>query len=532
MPIRTRLLIAVVAVTCTIVTIARATPIAGLLAGTILSSGTMNDEIKLHVRVPSPPVVEGNSEENGDQEDEPRAELHLDRISSDPYTDPLAQHATEVEPLMVAHEDTIVTSIQVGRFQGVGSDNIGWATSKDEGRTWKHGFLDGITLVAGGTWPAVSLPTVAYDHKHRTYLIASMPFDDQGNGRGAVVSRSLDGVNWSEPIVAASSLGTFAHWIACDNSPASPFYGNCYDALFDYSTGVNLNVLVTSNDGGLTWGSPISAPDQPAGLVTSIAIQPNGNVVVLGRNGGPNGDQEYAIRSVDGGHTLEATADIATVFFISPFMRADPNLTSGVDADGTIYVVFPDCRFRSNCYDSIAASGCRFTTDNSSCTTNDLLLTTSEDGVIWTSPRRIPTDPVNSSVDHLIAGIGALSDPDDHERRDRDDHERKHRVKLAVTYYYLPNGLTCQPNTCQVSAGFISSDDGGLSWHEAEKVAGPMMESWLVPTSAGEMVANVNSAVFVDGKPHGAFAIARPPDPKTGKFDEAIYATELPEGRD
>jgi hypothetical protein len=46
------------------------------------------------------------------------------------------------------------------------------------------------------------------------------------------------------------------------------------------------------------------------------------------------------------------------------------------------------------------------------------------------------------------------------------------------------------------------------------------------------MVANYNSAVFVDGKRHGAFAIARPPDPKTGKFDEVVYAGELPEGQD
>jgi quercetin dioxygenase-like cupin family protein len=76
MTIRTRMLIAAVAITCTIATIAYATPIVGLLVGTILSSGTINDEIKLHVRVPLPPVVGGNSEENGDQEDEWSAELY------------------------------------------------------------------------------------------------------------------------------------------------------------------------------------------------------------------------------------------------------------------------------------------------------------------------------------------------------------------------------------------------------------------------------------------------------------------------
>src|SRR5713101_9495961 len=108
----------------------------------------------------------------------------LVQVSHDPYTDPLAQHATEVEPVMVAHGDTIVTAFQVGRFQGAGSDNIGWATSKDGGGSWKHGFLTGTTTLAGGTWPAVSLPTIAYDRKHKTYLIALQPFDDQQNGRG------------------------------------------------------------------------------------------------------------------------------------------------------------------------------------------------------------------------------------------------------------------------------------------------------------------------------------------------------------
>lgn len=445
-------------------------------------------------------------------------ETDLVRISHDPYVDPLAQHASEVEPLSVANGDTIVTSMQVGRFYGSGSDNTGWATSKDGGQSWTHGFLDGITTVAGGTWPAVSLPTVAFDRKHGIYLISSMPIDPQDNGRGAVVSRSYEGLHWSAPIVAATSTGTFAQWIACDNSAASPFYGNCYDALYDYSTGVNLNVLVTSSDGGLTWGSPVAAPDQNAGLVTSIVIQPNGNLVVLGRNGGPNGDQEYAIRSEDGGHTLQATADIATVHFIYPFMRADPSLTSGVDADGIIYVVFPDCRFRSNCSDPAVASGCRFNTDNASCTTNDLVLTTSKDGVTWTSPQRIPTDPINSSVDHLLAGIGVLSDPNGH-------------VKLGVSYYSVPNGLSCAPSECQVTPAFVFSGDGGQSWNAAEQIASPMLQAWLVPTSAGNMVADYSSVVFVDGKPHGAFAIARPPDPKTGKLDEASYAATLPEGQ-
>ena len=121
-------------------------------------------------------------------------EQNLVQVSRDPYTDPLAHHATEVEPVMVANGDTIVTAFQVGRFQGAGADNVGFATSKDSGRSWKHGFLAGTTTIAGGTWAAVSLPTIAYDRKHKKYLIALMPFDDQGSGRGVLVSRSSDGL--------------------------------------------------------------------------------------------------------------------------------------------------------------------------------------------------------------------------------------------------------------------------------------------------------------------------------------------------
>jgi hypothetical protein len=450
-------------------------------------------------------------------------ESNLVKVSQDPYIDPAAQHATEVEPVMVAHGDTIVTAFQVGRFMGAGSDNIGWATSKDGGRTWHRGFLTGTTTVVGGQWPAISLPTVVFDLKHKTYLIAMMPFDGNGDGRGILVSRSADGLHWSAPISAAASDGENGHWFACDNGVKSPNYGNCYDAYLDYSSGTAaVNALVVSKDGGLTWSAPLSSPDQTAGLPTSIAIQPNGNLVVLGRNGGPNGDQAYAIPSVDGGLSLQATVDITIHQFDYPWLRADPDLSSAVDSRGTIYVVFPDCRFRANCSDP----GCRFEPTTSFCATNDLVLTTSRNGVDWSPLKRIPIDPVTSSVDHVITGLGLLDEGHD------EDH-----AKLALTYYFLPNGnlpdgTTCTSSTCLVSAGFISSNDRGRSWHDAAKIAGPISQSWLVPTNAGEMVADYISAVFVDGKPYGAFAIARPPNPKTGQFDEAIYTVKLPERRD
>jgi hypothetical protein len=49
MSIRSRIFIGAVAIICTIVTIARATPIVGLLFGNILASGSTKEEISQHV---------------------------------------------------------------------------------------------------------------------------------------------------------------------------------------------------------------------------------------------------------------------------------------------------------------------------------------------------------------------------------------------------------------------------------------------------------------------------------------------------
>jgi len=71
---RTLLLIAAALTTCIIVTIAQATPIIGLLVGTILSQGTLNDETMIHVRVPLPLGTPG-TDGDGDRDDEWQAKL-------------------------------------------------------------------------------------------------------------------------------------------------------------------------------------------------------------------------------------------------------------------------------------------------------------------------------------------------------------------------------------------------------------------------------------------------------------------------
>jgi len=68
----------------------------------------------------------------------------------------------------------------------------------------------------------------------------------------------------------------------------------------------------------------------------------------------------------------------------------NPNLPSAdIDGSGKVYVVWSDCRFRSGCKE------------------NDIVMSTSTDGITWSAVARIPIDVTTSTVDHFLPGIGA-----------------------------------------------------------------------------------------------------------------------------
>src|SRR5207249_181434 len=75
------------------------------------------------------------------------ANVTLTQLNTDPYTNSTSQHKTEVEPDSYSFGSTIVSTVQVGRFNNGGSSNIGWATSTDGGSTWPNsGQLPGLTV--------------------------------------------------------------------------------------------------------------------------------------------------------------------------------------------------------------------------------------------------------------------------------------------------------------------------------------------------------------------------------------------------
>jgi hypothetical protein len=416
----------------------------------------------------------------------------LIKVSHDPFHNSASQHKTEVEPDTVAYGNTIVSVFQTGRVYGGGGADIGWATSQDAGATWKHGFLPGITKAQnpGNKYDAVSDPAAAYDVKHGVWLVATLPISNTRPSYPAVlISRSSDGVNWLKPVgIAPRTQSTDKNWVTCDNTATSPYYGNCY-AEWDEPFGGDLIMMSTSHNGGATWSRAQTTANGDAGLGGQPLVQPNGTVIVPIEGG--NGI--IAFQSTNGGQSWTGAVNVATVYWNGDpgGVRASPIPSASMDAAGRIYVAWEDCRFRNN------------------CSSNDIVYTSSTDGVNWTQVARVPIDAETSSVDHFDPGFGIQPGTGGS------------TANIGVTFYFFSN-VNCNTSTCQLGVGFISSHNGGSSWNPAIVLAGPMNLNWLPQSQNGLMVGDYIATTFVNANAWCVFAVANAPT--GGVFDEAMYA--------
>ena len=411
----------------------------------------------------------------------------LTQISSDPYTNTTSNHKTQVEPDALAFGNTIVATFQSGRFFDGGASNIGFATSTNAGETWTHGFLPSSTVFAtpAGEYARASDPSVAYDARHNVWLISWLGLHANLTDVDVLVSRSTDGGKSFGPPNVVNDTGEFndKNWTTCDDTASSPFYGHCYTE-YDVASNINRVHVNTSSDGGLTWGTPKTTPDHTCVIGGQPLVQPNGTLVM------PIDDCFEAtllsIRSTDGGATLQRPVLVAQVLatFIPGNLRVPDLPSAQIDASGKVYVVWYDCRF-----------------EPPNCAFNDLVMSTSTDGVHWTLPHRIPTAPKGSGADFFLPGLGV------------DRSTSGSSAHLGLVYYYYPNG-SCTTN-CQLDVGFISSTNGGKSWSAAEQLAGPMMLTWLPLTTQGYMVGDYFATAIVPGDDDATpvFMVAFAPTP-------------------
>lgn len=415
------------------------------------------------------------------------AQSILRQLSQDSFTNQSSQHQTEVEPSAFAFGPTIVTAFQVGRVYNGGGADIGWATSLNGGISWQNGYLPGITQFQGnGPNIAASDASVAYDAKHGQWIICTLPISN--SLMTVAVSRSSDGIHWGNPIYVISNQDADKNWIACDNTSTSPYYGNCY-VEWDNPDQGDLLYMSTSTDVGLTWGTPMRTGGTDFGIGGNPLVQPNGNVVVpfADFNGGMS-----AFMSTNGGQSWTRALSIASApsHGEAGGLRSAGLPSAAIDGAGTVYVSWSDCRYESN------------------CAANDIVYTSSSDGIHWNPVVRIPIDPIGSGVDHFINGMGI------------DIKTSGSGAHMAMTYYYYP--VSNCGNSCNLYAGFTISKDGGQTWTAGRQLSNSMQISWLPQTFSGRMVADYVATVFpAGGRAFPIYVIAHAP--QNGLFQQAVY---------
>ena len=400
------------------------------------------------------------------------------RLSVDPYANRDSQHETAVEPDDFAFGDTVVAAFQLGRRDGGAAANIGTAVSHDGGRTWQRSTLPAVTVNVGGPETAASDPTVAYDAVHNVWLVGTLTIHQGGSN--VMVARSSDGLHWAAPVVAAEGPVLDKDWLVCDNGAASPFRGRCYAEYTDDQK--NITVSQSSDDGGATWSAPVRAGTVLVG--TQPVVQPNGALTVVA--GDYNGEDALrgtivALHSTDGGATWR-TSDVSDLqSAANDPMRAIALPSVDADSTGTIYAVWHDCRFRS------------------ACTANDIVVSTSSDGLVWSEPTRVTNGPSS-----FITGLGA-------------DPTTPGRLGLVYAYFDARQLL---------NVAFTQSRDGGKTWTRAQRLdAKPMPTSWLPHAEGGRMVGDYFSTAFSAGRWVPVFALAAAPT--NGRFHEGIFAASL-----
>ncbi len=392
------------------------------------------------------------------------AVIPLTTVATDPYTNTNAYHKALLEPDTYSYGSTIVATFQGGgRYSDGGSDNIGWATSTDNGVTWTSGELPSTTVFATppGPWARISDPSVAYDPQDNEWIIASLAIDASVTGKAVLASRSLDGgLTWQPPVtVSQGGSGNFydKSWITCDTSATSTFYGNCYVEWDDAFAGDLLH-MSRSTDGGATW----SASSVPSAFVIGgqPVVQPNGTVIMPIT---ASGLQDYI--SSDGGASYSGPHTISSIqVHGASGMRDGAGLASAeIDGGGKVYVAWSDCRFRSG------------------CSADDIVFSSSSDGITWSSPARIPIVGTTSTAEFFTPGMGV-----DHSTQGATAH-------LGVVAYFMPTN-NCNSTTCKVSAVFASSTNGGTTWSKL-KYFGPMKQTWLA-NAGGYFLGDYMSTSF------------------------------------
>jgi len=273
--------------------------------------------------------------------------------------------------------------------------------SSDSANTW-GGTTQGPTGTNSGD------PAVVINRNGRWFI----GYINSGSGQSVAYSDD-QGTTWTAKIVANAPSG-FNNmldknhmWI--DNSISSPYTGNLYNAWTTFGGNSDGEIGVSSsNDASLTWkpvvhvSSAANAGSHNQGV--NIKTGPNGEVYVVWAiyDSWPSDENAMAMaRSFDGGQTwLPATRIIGNLkgirnHAVTQNMRVNSFPSVAVDISngenrGNIYVVWTN----------VNTPGV-----NTGQGVEIYLIKSSDQGVTWSTPVKVNTDPLGTNKQHYLPWI-------------------------------------------------------------------------------------------------------------------------------
>jgi hypothetical protein len=337
------------------------------------------------------------------------------------------QPDTTVEPSIAvnpANPLNAVIGFQVGRVDAGGDATNGYAVTFDGGKTWKNGYLPGLTTGRGGTFDRASDSVLAFGPDNTVYYSSLIFNDVSGNGlESAIVNNtSTDGgKTWGPVTVVQDDPGgglNDKNWVVVDNGTEGGHHNGRVYVVWDRVAGV---IAKYSDDQGKTWvpASPVYTPNVygAQGISAFPVVLPSGDLFVAfmadaappAVTANPGDELAEAVSGVSkvssatfvGAGTIPSglplppavVASVAT-FTGNPVRHQRAGSLLAADADprtGRRFVVWEDGRFRTDA-------------------ANDAVLSYSDDGITWSAPVRLNKGSTSDNLDHYDPSVAVHKD--------------------------------------------------------------------------------------------------------------------------
>jgi hypothetical protein len=298
-----------------------------------------------------------------------------------------AQPETQAEPHLALNperENHLLAGYQEGRFEDGGALTLTYAVSFNGGKSWREGFLPGLTKATGGKFDRASDPWVAFGPGNRAYYASLLYNVADSSADGIYVSASQDGgLTWGDPVTVHLGGAAFddKEALTVDTRSDSPYQGRVYVVWDSVGGGQQPLLFSYSADEGRSYRSAVTVFSQ-GGNIGAIPVVGSGGVVhlvwlnFLGQNG-----NMVTSRSTDGGDTWSPPVLISNIrVFGIPGSRTGDGLPSAaVDPrNGALYVAWQDDRFSPG--------------------TDQVVLSRSTDGgQTWSAPKLVSDGPRNAA---------------------------------------------------------------------------------------------------------------------------------------